>query len=59
MAKFTVTVEEEIRYTMEVEAENEDEAGAAAIEMVVQSSDPFKDFIASVEEREVFMVVKT
>jgi len=44
MPKYYVTLEEIVRYEVEVEAENEDDAQADAIEMWCQSPQPDNDF---------------
>lgn len=57
MPKFNVTLEEICRYTITVEAENEQQAVAAAEEEFVQSENPWADFVSEVTERETFMVL--
>lgn len=47
MPKFLVTLEETVRYTVEVEAETENEANADAVETWNNSEDPFGDFDGS------------
>lgn len=44
MAKFYVTLEETVKYTVEVEADDEDDAREFAVEAWVQSGDPTTDF---------------
>jgi len=44
MPKYYVTLEEIVRYEVEVEADNEDDAQADAIEMWCQSPQPDNDF---------------
>lgn len=44
MAKYTVTLKETVFYTIEVEADDEDEAGDAAADIWAQSEDPTGDF---------------
>lgn len=44
MPKFTVKLKETVFYTVEVEAEDEDEAGEAAADIWAQSEDPNEDF---------------
>jgi hypothetical protein len=44
MPKYTITLEERVRYEVEVEADDEDAAVEAAIEQWNQSPDPTHDF---------------
>lgn len=58
LKKFTVTVVETVEYTIELEAEHEEDAGVAARAMWENSEDPTHDFcgqgrgieITSIEE---------
>lgn len=44
MKKFTVELEERVIYSVDVEAENEEQAEEKAKELVRKSDDPFDDF---------------
>jgi hypothetical protein len=54
--RYAVALKEMVFYRVEVEAENEDEAGEVAIETWVQSSNPFNDFAGAGEGVEVLDV---
>lgn len=56
MPAFIVTVEEVIRYTVEVEADDEESAGQAAKEYVADDSGNIPN--QGLEERSVYMVMR-
>jgi len=58
MPKFNVTIEETCRYTMTVEAQDEEQAGLVAEDTVVNCEEPWMDFIAEVTDRRTFVVMK-
>ena len=53
MPKFYVTLEEIVRYEVEVDAPDADTAQNDAVEMWVQSQDPYNDFCGSGQGVEV------
>ena len=55
MPKFVVTIEEVVRHTIEMEADDEAQAGADAINTLVQAGE--EAFNTEVCERGVFLVL--
>lgn len=53
MARFVVTLKETVFYTVDVEAEDEDEAREIAAELWAQSEDPTNDFLGNGQGVEV------
>jgi hypothetical protein len=49
VSKYSVVLTETVSYTVEVEAEDAEQAAAVAEDAWAQSEDPYDDFLGSVE----------